>query len=569
MDVIRRPDLTRNFRETYLTSVEEIEAEIDSAIQIGPPQKTHLKLEDASIFGQWPVLISTRGEKHLRKAHRRDGKICQIFAKKIRELSNGHFSRDNQKPLTDLTGAVPIFEAKMTGDTRLVYHIDIIPDLSTLGTETQAIRILGIHSHAEIHSLRSFWTIVSKQLSNNGREYVQRCIERIEPFHPGDNSITTPKQYHSSEFQQDSRFQLSEEDTCEQDFQNAHSMLRLDKFTPVSKILLHSVYLHLELDHVFQIESKEREIIEHDSACYVLGRSGTGKTTTMVFKMLAVEWSSQSNKHTPKPRQLFVTQSQTLAEKVKEYFLKLFRSKEAATMSPSELKKFAAFEHARIRKRKDEENMALVHPEDLEGRKNHLPERFSLLRDEHFPLFITYNDLCTLLEADLLSSPDIGSNPTESPALFGDMRARLLPSADGMQLRRFRPVSLDDFVGSYWRHLPQDLTRGLKPALVFAEFMGVIKGSEKSLDFSEGFIDRQTYIESTPGSQMTFYDRREQIYSLFEAYTKLKRQNGDQDIADRTHKIIRLILQQGLLGPKIDYLFILPLIWSSQAKINF
>lgn len=36
-----------------------------------------------------------------------------------RALSNGHFSFDNQKPLTD-EAQVPIYEAKMTGDSRLV-----------------------------------------------------------------------------------------------------------------------------------------------------------------------------------------------------------------------------------------------------------------------------------------------------------------------------------------------------------------------------------------------------------------------------------------------------------------
>jgi len=37
-----------------------------------------------------------------------------------RHLSQGHFSRDNQKSLTGAKTGLPIYEAKMTGDTRLV-----------------------------------------------------------------------------------------------------------------------------------------------------------------------------------------------------------------------------------------------------------------------------------------------------------------------------------------------------------------------------------------------------------------------------------------------------------------
>lgn len=61
-----------------------------------------------------------------------------------RELSQGHFSDDNRKKLTGPKTTIPVYEAKMTGDTRLIvsqglwfsgrgtnvpqYRIDCIPD---------------------------------------------------------------------------------------------------------------------------------------------------------------------------------------------------------------------------------------------------------------------------------------------------------------------------------------------------------------------------------------------------------------------------------------------------------
>jgi hypothetical protein len=45
----------------------------------------------------------------------------------FRELSNGHFSPDNQKKLTGPGTEIPIFEAKMTGDLRLIVCTIVSP----------------------------------------------------------------------------------------------------------------------------------------------------------------------------------------------------------------------------------------------------------------------------------------------------------------------------------------------------------------------------------------------------------------------------------------------------------
>ena len=44
-----------------------------------------------------------------------------------RELSKGHFSDDNQKRLGGTDAGIPIFEAKMTRDTRLVVRLVKLP----------------------------------------------------------------------------------------------------------------------------------------------------------------------------------------------------------------------------------------------------------------------------------------------------------------------------------------------------------------------------------------------------------------------------------------------------------
>lgn len=44
----------------------------------------------------------------------------------LRELSHGQFSGDNQKRLAGSDNGVPIFEAKMHGDGRLVVGLTVI-----------------------------------------------------------------------------------------------------------------------------------------------------------------------------------------------------------------------------------------------------------------------------------------------------------------------------------------------------------------------------------------------------------------------------------------------------------
>jgi len=129
--------------------------------------------------------------------------------------------------------------------------------------------------------------------------------------------------------------------------------------------------------------AQEQEIIEHPSSCYVIGRSGTGKTTTMLFKMLSIERTSQQYPDIgPKPRQVFITQSRVLATKVQEYFAKLMSSLEASACSPEGLREIET---------DIEQEGDLVDPDDDEKWRSDLPERFSELLDDHFPLFITYD----------------------------------------------------------------------------------------------------------------------------------------------------------------------------------
>ena len=89
--------------------------------------------EYAKGFGEWRIVISTRAQGDLRGLRRRDKNHFEIVIKKIRELSNGHFSGDNQKRLNGPNVDFPVFEAKMTRDSRLVVYITFFIECKVLG----------------------------------------------------------------------------------------------------------------------------------------------------------------------------------------------------------------------------------------------------------------------------------------------------------------------------------------------------------------------------------------------------------------------------------------------------
>jgi hypothetical protein len=71
------------------------------------------------------------------------------------------------------------------------------------------------------------------------------------------------------------------------------------------------------------------------------------------------------------------------------------------------------------------------------------------------------------------------------------------------------------------------------PSLVFSEFIGVIEGSEQTLNCAEHYLDQRSYENLSHRSQPTFSGQRDMIYALFKLYLKRKREQSHYDSADR------------------------------------
>ena len=103
----------------------------------------------------------------------------------------------------------------------------------------------------------------------------------------------------------------------------------------------------------------------------------------IVFKIFGIEraWQNQGCVG-PRPRQLFITKSRFLAEKVERDYVSLLYSLSAGPDAP-------LYVRERIQRWITRREKVIFNPDDTEGKRDDLPKKFSELRDSDFPLFIT------------------------------------------------------------------------------------------------------------------------------------------------------------------------------------
>ncbi|CAE7234107.1 unnamed protein product [Rhizoctonia solani] len=482
-----------------------------------------------------------------------------------RELSQGFFSNDNQKRLEGLKAEVPIYEAKVSRDLRIVYQIDIDTDVKRQSAK-QIIKIYGIYTHAQMD--KRLWSLVSYyHASRRGKEYHDQCTARKTARTPG-NNVTLPSEFlflNESEDPTEPQCDVHSESNLDyamndEDLSAVRSVV-FEKSMLMSKNLVKSLVDDSDGAHVFQVSPKEKEVIYYDSASFVLGRSGTGKTTCIVFKMLGIERMFEEGEEA-KPRQIFITQSPALAQKVQDYYSSLIRT--YSQRSGRHTQATAG----------EEQILADLKDERMESFG--LPSRYSLLEDHHFPLFLSFDQFCTLLEEDYIAKfgrqarsqmNARGFNASYMPTVEIDEEfksepeyflEKLLPAVWTMEKikeKKHASVTFNIFA-SYWKHFDQNLTYGLDPALVYNEFLGVIEGSEDTLKTESGVLSRNEYLALSQGNSL-LTSRRDKIYTLYESYCRDRGHLGAYDAAERTHALL-VATRNGkhLPGPKVDALYV-------------
>ncbi|KAL4065822.1 hypothetical protein V8B97DRAFT_1919570 [Scleroderma yunnanense] len=467
-----------------------------------------LHIHDVDGFGEWQVVLSSRATKCLRELRRRDGKAIKCVLKKIRQLSRGEFSGNNYKMLNGPSHGVPIYEAEIFSNLRLVVERQVFCRLNFLKPSRYMAFLLINNLIACGKALVDNSPDEENYIVTGGVHGTCKCTLR-ERARPG-TDVYSPASFLPSN--EEGVTQLSPA-THSYDSSEVAPFITLPSYEWF-EIGWTNTSSYPSMSGLLAC-AKEWEIVQCATSCFVIGRSGTGKTTSILFKMLAIQRAWEKAPETPKPRQVFVTKSPILAAKVEECYTDLMGSLALAGCSHEELRE--------LRFRNDEEKPSrMIDPLNAMDCRPGTPRKFSELEDHDFPLFVTFDQLARMIAVDLQN--DLSTLDANDPAIY--ILPKIIDGEDSF-------VTYNIFKGAYWPRLPQPMTKGLAPSLVFSEFMvsGVIKGSEKAFH-RDRFLDRQAYVNLPSRAYPVFAHDRDGLYSLFESYNRLKRKCGDYDPAD-------------------------------------
>ena len=256
-------------------------------------------------------------------------------------------------------------------------------------------------------------------------------------------------------------------------------------------LILHPVPHNIELlvsssckfDLPIKLQPEEDEIVKIHTAepIIILGRSGTGKTTCCLYRMVqeflsyceCIQSSTEEAYLSPL-RQLFVTKNKHLCKKFGDQFLKLVNHHPITTGFLCNTAK--------------------------KSDPNHLQEL-------QCPLFLTWEEFLLLLDSSLrkCTHRDIKfKDDKDYPKCF-----------DSHLTITGTKVTASYFASTIWKEVGSKLQNkhAFDPRLVWMEIKSFIKGYTAS-----GNLSRDEYVELSPRIAPNFAELREEIYDIYEHY---------------------------------------------------
>ncbi|KAI8537794.1 hypothetical protein RHMOL_Rhmol09G0052000 [Rhododendron molle] len=314
-----------------------------------------------------------------------------------------------------------------------------------------------------------------------------------------------------------------------------------------------------EMDLPFDVNDEELEIIRFRKSTFILGRSGTGKTTVLTTKLFQKEQQHQiaseglygaGSSNTTEAmlrndgsecivetkgsvlRQLFVTVSPKLCYAVKQHVSGLKRFARGGSFS--------------------EENGSI----DIDDttRFKDIPDSFVDISPSKFPLVVTFHKFLMMLDGTLGNSYFERFIGVSEHSHFGTRSSRSVALETFL---RTKEVNYERFCSFYWPHFNCQLTKKLDPSRVFTEIISHIKGGLGVGEAHERKISQDDYIALSEGRVSTLSrQKREKIYSLFRDYEKLKMENGEFDSADLVNDIHFRLRNGRFEGDQMDFVYV-------------
>ncbi|MCL7034766.1 hypothetical protein MKW94_002820, partial [Papaver nudicaule] len=526
-------------------------------------QLDNLLGEDSMLFKSalWKVLFSSNFRKSFGKL--KSSQTQKSVINLLVKLSNGW--RPKKLNVETLCGnSVQLVKQYKVGRMYIVSSVDV----AKYSCYTQVLKIWDILPLEEIpklvKSLESIFSIYTD-------DYLNRCkLEHVKgdlvvPITWRiDDEIDRYKNTSNAELVDSSSDEVSDGRSYIENSKVRDSLL-LMKFYSLSAGLVNHLLSGSdgkEIDLPFEVTDKELDIILFPRSTFILGRSGTGKTTVLTMKLFQkeqqhyfsskgfVEAMGDVSLSAPTGnvcrvvgnetkgtvlRQLFVTVSPKLCSAVKNQI--------------SKLQSFISSGSASI----DQNSIELPNVDDAVQYRD-TPDSLRDIPPESFPLVITYQNFLMMLDATTGNSYfDRFSDIRElSQSKIASSRSFALCA-----LKRSKEVNYERFNSSYWPHFNCQITKKLDSSMVFIEIISHIKGGLFAGRLPDDKLGREDYILLSEGRGSSISrERREMIYDIFLEYEKKKLINDEYDLADFVIDLQRRLKSGCYEGEEMDFVYI-------------
>ena len=503
-----------------------------------PPRSTNTESQDqktrvissldmnvlGKAVGVWKVLLSGPALKSVQTSSR-FGRSFTPVRDKLIDLASGNWrsslpGSDNQRRHLK----VPLAKSRCGKGSSILWQVDI-GIAGDRGLLQQVVVVWELGDSEEI--IKAIDRVISIQASYTDERI--RCCRHSPSISDG--------KWIPATFDQDTpQLATLREPSAELDVRSVdqHTIDMANKFYALTEPVIRSIVDNdLTAEFPFSLSMEEDRVIKHfQTASLILGRSGTGKTTCLVFKLVAKFLASKAVLDERPARQVssemivvflfaanqdqvLLTRSSFLAGKLQAYTRRLIVTLSSKSLHP--------------------ESFELE--EDLLSRtieKESQSSSVLTLRDQSFPLVCTFEQFLGILENTAI---ELDRQDYESPSSH---QYHEIPGTKRPHQRQ--TVDFYAFKVDYWPRFAQNLTKDLSVNLVFAEIMGVIKGSIFSR-VSLAPISCEEYLKRSCRLAPTFASEAERlcVYDIFELYEKLKIERGDLDYVDRVVRVLRAV----------------------------
>ncbi|KAL8997770.1 MAG: hypothetical protein Q9169_003019 [Polycauliona sp. 2 TL-2023] len=453
--------------------------------------------------GHWEVLLSTPALSNMLSLH-----SLETVAKIKEKLSMLAKGLEHE---TEVTGSltlrqslkVPLSVSRCTNDICIVWQIDsdvpyeaeILSQVIRVWDVVRTDEIDGLLEH--VAGIQSAWTA----------ETVDRCLQMQSPI----SKERLPAIYQPTTIGKDvvdfRKYVKTDVRSKDQYFYNL-----IGKFYPFTESFFRPPNNNeIALEFPYKLSPHEKDIVCHSgTSTIILGRSGTGKTTCLVFKLLGKHMASKGAGHDRPFRQALETLS-------------------PGSISGAELHEVATHGVA---------NRTFINPPDA-----------------LYPYICTFEEFLQVVEntVSVAHTPENQRIQNHGFQDKVDQRKAEETRGDCVDFPKFRE--------DYWPVLGRDNERKLPISLVFAEIMGVIKGSNASA-LTLTPLTCEQYLQQSSRVAPAFVDEADRLalYKLYMKYENLKHERTEVDYVDRVLDVLKALekttVLKSILGTAVHEIYI-------------